>query len=413
MRRFGQRTHRFALAVAFVGMLAAIAVTAASADFKVDDGPCPEPPGGGPVLRCPTAHVGQAYTLQLEGEDGCAPYNWFEVLNGSLPAGLTMTREGLISGTPAGAGVGDFWVGEHDVTAAQGGPSWCNFDDQSQKEFNIQVDPGIAVANDSLAPGTVGRQYSATLAAKQVETLTPPSGPDVQATWSVQSGALPPGLALSTAGALTGTPSAEGSWQLVLAAQYGGLTATKAFAVVVRQPVVVKSAFGSAKPPKAEVGLPFSTESSATGGTGTFAWSIGAGALPAGFSLDAAKGTISGTPKAAGRFTFALTATDAEGRIATANAALSVSPRLKIATPRLRAAKRGRGYSARLALAGGVQPVRWSIVSGRLSLAVRLESKTGMLIGTPRRTGTFHVVVQARDALGATSRKPLTLRVTA
>src|SRR5215831_2820639 len=170
------RANRLTLAVAFIGLFAAVAVRAASADFRVDDGPCPEPPGGGPVLQCPTAHVGLPYRLQIEAEDGCAPYNWFEILNGSLPSGLTMTRAGLISGTPTGAGLGDFWLGEHDLTKAEGGPDWCNFDDQSQKEFNIPDDRG-ATARDADAadgPGGAGDVVGAIRnAASRIDVLGP------------------------------------------------------------------------------------------------------------------------------------------------------------------------------------------------------------------------------------------------
>src|SRR5205807_10582482 len=124
--------------------------------------------------------------------------------------------------------------------------------------------------------------YSVTLTAQQVESLTPPAGPDVQATWAVQSGTLPPGVALSPQGALTGTPTAEGSFQFVVSAQNGGLTATLSYTLVVRQPVVVKSAFASARPPRSEVGIPFSTTPTATGGNGTYTWKVASGALPNG-----------------------------------------------------------------------------------------------------------------------------------
>ena len=405
------RLKRFELALALVGLLAATAVTAASADFRVDDGPCPEPPGGGPVLQCPTAHVGQPYTLQIEAEDGCAPYNWFEILNGALPAGLTMTRSGLISGTPIGAGLGDFWLGEHDLTKAEGGPDWCNFDDQSQKEFNIRVDPGLAVVSDSLQPGTAGRSYSQTLAAKQLETLTPPTGPDAQATWSVQSGVLPPGLTLSAQGELAGTPTADGSWQFVLAAQSGGQTATKTFSLVVRQPVVVNSALGTSKTFRSEVGVPLSTTARAVGGSGTYTWSVSSGALPSGLAFDATSATISGTPRSAGRFTFALSATDSEGRVATLTTTLKVAPKLAIKTLRLRPATLRHTYAVKLATAGGIQPVKWTVRSGKLPRGIRLAKAAGSLVGSARRTGRFRVTLEARDALGARARTSFVLLV--
>ena len=401
---------RFKLAVVLAGVFAAIAVTGASgASFKVDNGPCPEPPGGGALLRCPTGHVGAPYSLQLQGEEGCDTY-WFEIPNGALPAGLSMSRSGLVTGVPTGAGTARFWVWIHDPTAAEGGPSWCAYDDQSEREFSIPIDPGLAIVNDSVEPATVGQSYSETLAAKQVESLNPPTGPDVQAAWSVQSGALPPGLTFSPDGALAGAPTVEGSYQFVVRAQNGGQSATATYTLVVRQPVVVKSQFGSLKPPRAEVRIRLLTAATATGGTGTYAWSISSGALPVGVALDATSGTISGSPQKAGRFGFDVSAADGEGRDATVSAVLTVAPTLTIKTLHLTAAKLGRAYQAKLVTAGGVQPVSWTL-RGRLPFGVRFAKRVGALVGTPRRMGTFRVTVEARDALGAKSQKTLVLLV--
>jgi Putative Ig domain len=61
--------------------------------------------------------------------------------------------------------------------------------------------PGIATPA-MLPPGTIGVPYSQTLKA---------SGGTPPYTWAVMTGALPPGLSLSTAGVLSGTPGGGGS----------------------------------------------------------------------------------------------------------------------------------------------------------------------------------------------------------
>jgi hypothetical protein len=398
------------LALVLASVLAAFAATGASAaDFDGDNGPCHETPGEAALLRCPTAYVGVPYEVEIAVEEGsgCEPYDWFEVRNSALPAGLTMTRSGVISGVPTGAGLTRFWLWLHDLTAAEGGPSWCVAGEQSEREFSIPVDPGLAIVNASLKSGTVGQPYSETFAARRLVTLNPPTGPDEPATWSVQSGALPAGVVLSAQGVLSGAPTTEGSYQFVVRAQNAaGQSATSTYTFVVRQPVLVKSQFGSARPPRAEVGIRLTTTPTATGGTGTYAWSISSGALPAGVALNPTKGTISGTPQTAGRFAFDLSAADGEGRVATVNAALTVAPKLTVKT-----AKLGRPYAAKLVTAGGVQPITWKTLRGKLPLGVRLAKKTGALLGTPRRIGAFRVRVQARDALGATFQRTLTLLV--
>lgn len=405
---------RLKLALIVVGVFAAIAVTGASAaDFESDNGPCRETPIEALLLLCPTGYVGVEYEFQFESEEGsgCEPYDWFEIVNGALPAGLSMSRDGLVSGVPTGAGFTRFWVWNHDLTAAQGGPSWCEREDRSEREFMIPIDPGLAIVNESVKPGSLGQPYADTLAAKQVVSLNPLTGPDVQATWSLQSGALPPGITLSTSGLLSGTPTSEGSSQFVVRAQHGSPLDDETYTLSVRQPVVVRSPFGSVPRPSNEVGIRFGKTFTATGGSGTYTWALVSGALPPGVALDSTRGTITGTPQTAGNFAFALTATDSEGRLANASAALTVAPRLAIRTLRVKPAKLARTYQMKLATAGGVQPVKWRVVRGTFPPGVKLSQKAGTIAGTPRRIGSFPVTLEARDALGAKSRTTLVLIV--
>ena len=405
---------RLKLAFIVVGVFAAIAVTgAAAADFEHDEGPCHETPGETLLLRCPTGYVGAEYEIEIVSEEGsgCEPYDYFEIHNSVLPDGLSLTREGVISGIPTGAGLTRFWLWDRDLTFAQGGPSWCDREDKSEREFSIPIDPGLAIVNPSVKPATVGQPYTDALTAMRVVTLNPLAGSDTQATWSLESGALPPGFTLSTSGVLTGTPASEGSYQFVVKAENSGPSDTETYTLTVRQPVVVKSPLGAVQRPSSEVGIRFGKTFTATGGSGTYTWALVSGALPAGVALDATRGAITGTPQTAGNFAFALTATDSEGRVATASAALTVAPRLAIKTLGLKPAKLARTYQVKLATVGGVQPLKWTVVRGKFPLGIRLSQRTGTIAGNPRRTGSFRVTLEARDALGAKSQKTLVLVV--
>ena len=200
-----------------------------------------------------------------EEGSGCEPYDYFELVNSSLPAGLSMTRDGVISGVPTSAGYSRFWLWDRDLTFAQGGPSWCDREDKSEREFSLQIDPGLAIVNDSVKPASIGQPYTETLTAKQVTSLNPPTGTDVQATWSLQSGALPSGVTLSSSGVLSGTPTSEGSFQFVVNAVNGSPSDTQAYTLTVRQPLTAKSPFAPARRPGAEVGIRFGKAASATG----------------------------------------------------------------------------------------------------------------------------------------------------
>jgi len=233
-------------------------------------------------------------------------------------------------------------------------------------------------------------------------------GSPASATWTVQSGNLPAGVTLSTGGVLSGTPTTEGSYTFVVRAEGGGgVSDTETETLVVRQPIVVSSPFRGAQ--KSEVGVSFSATQTATGGNGTFTWALASGSAPAGLEL-APDGTISGTPAAPGRFAFVMHVTDGEGRVATVDATLLVAPKFEITSLKLKPAKAGAAYRATITTVGGVAPAVWS-VRGKLPAGVTFGKRLHLFIGTPRKPGKFRVTVQAVDALGATTRKTLTLVV--
>jgi hypothetical protein len=283
----------------------------------------------------------------------------------------------------------------------------------AEREFSITIVAGLSINQNTVPAGTIGNLYSQTLSATQVVKLNPPSGPQVNATWSVQSGMLPPGVTLSPAGVLAGTPTTEGSYEFVVKAENGGLTDTETYTIVVRQPIVIASPFTAPSSPKFEVGVAFEAAQTATGGTGAFTWSLAGGTLPTGVTFDATDGSLSGTPRAAGRFPFSITVTDSEARTETLEATLVVAEKLSIKTLLLRPGKVGKLYRAKLATLGGVLPTKWSILRGALPRGVRLDKKLGVFLGIPRREGRYRVTVQVVDALGVKSQKPLVLVVTA
>jgi hypothetical protein len=270
----------------------------------------------------------------------------------------------------------------------------------------------LRIDQNTVPPGTIAQAYSQTLTATQVTALNPPAGPQVNATWSVQSGTLPPGVTLSPAGLLAGTPTAEGSYQFVVQAVNGGTSDTETYTIVVRQPVAISSPFGNvAKPPKSEVGVPFEAALTATGGSGTYTWALAGGALPTGVAFDTTTAAISGKPATAGRFAFSITATDSEGRVTTLNATLGVAGKLTLKTLALKSAKVGKLYTAKLKTLAGVAPVKWKVLGGKLPIGIRFAKKLGEFSGKARHAGSYRVSVQATDALGVTAKKTFVLLV--
>jgi hypothetical protein len=120
--------------------------------------------------------------------------------------------------------------------------------------------------------------------------------------------------------------------------------------------------------PNGQTGAAYSSTLAATGGVSPYTWSLTSGTLPAGLTLDASTGAITGTPSAAVAstpLTFKATDSSSPALTQTANLTLTVSPvSLVISTSSLPNGQTGAAYSATLAAAGGVSPYTWSRTSG-------------------------------------------------
>jgi hypothetical protein len=401
-------------------VLAGVVATTAAALAFDDAKPCVDTQ---PTFVCPQGVVGASYSIQLEGRGGCGPdpaagsaglpYQ-YRVLNGALPPGLSLSSSGRISGTPAQAGDYSFWVELSDENPPS--QSWC-VPKQAERPFSIKVLSGLTITTNALSqPATVGAAYSAPIEAMLVTSLSPLTGtPAAGATWSVVagSGALPPGLTLGN-GVISGTPTTEGSYQFkVQAALDPTRTHSQTLSIVVRSPVAITTtgAFtGDTRLVRTEVGVPISATLTASGGAGTYTWSLASGALPPG--VTASNGTIIGKPTTAGAYRFSLSAADVEGRTATFAATVLVAPRLAISTLVLRPGKAAKLYRAKLAKTGGVAPVKWTARSP-LPRGIRLDRTLGLLSGMPKKPGRYRVTFEVVDALKVTSTKTLVINVLA
>jgi outer membrane protein OmpA-like peptidoglycan-associated protein len=173
-------------------------------------------------------------------------------------------------------------------------------------------------------------------------------------TFTVASGTLPAGLALSSAGVLSGTPTTEGTSTFTVTASNSQGSATSAPVSITVSSKPVFTAFAA---PDAIVDMPY-RYTFVTGGATAATISATAGTLPPGLALAAGTtpGTavLSGTPTTAGTFTSTLTATSSTG-----STAQQVTIQVMAAAPMLGTAQltvgAGRSGTTGLPMTAGVQ----------------------------------------------------------
>ena len=163
----------------------------------------------------------------------------------------------------------------------------------------------------------------------------------------------------------------------------------------------------------ANEGHSYLTTLGATGGTTPYSWSLTSGSLPAGLSLDASTGVISGTPSSAGTSTFTVTVTDANAITASASLSLVVVAPLCVTTTKVANVAVGQSYLTTLGATGGTTPYSWSLTSGSLPAGLSLDASTGVISGTPSSAGTSTFTVTVTDANAITASASLDIVVMA
>lgn len=185
--------------------------------------------------------LGYAYTQTISVSGGTAPYT-FSLQSGSLPAGLTLSSTGVISGTPTTAGAVSFSVRVTDSSSPTG---------SATGSFNLTINaPPMSITTTTLATPSLGYAYSQAIAA---------SGGTAPYAFSLQSGSLPAGLTLAANGTISGTPAATGASTFTVKASDSSATQLSANATytvtVVNTMVTVNTASPLAVVPQTGFGI--------------------------------------------------------------------------------------------------------------------------------------------------------------
>jgi hypothetical protein len=357
----------------------------------------------------PIGYVGSAYpstSLSATGGNGGSyTWTWTAAGGSSIPPGLNLSTAGAITGTPTTAGTYSVVVTATDSASNTGNATLM---------FTIKA--GITINSITLPTGYAGSAYPPTGAAA---TLSAAGGAGAPYTWNMAAASgstVPPGLNIgASSGVISGTPTTQGSYSVVITASD---SATPANTASVTLPITIGAGVAVTPPtltPAYNGTLYTSSAFAATGGNGgpyTWSWAAAAGStLPSGLNIDTNTAVISGTPANNGTTTatsdVVVTATDSLGNKGSANAAISVEATVTITTATLPPATVGANYDQALAAAGGSGTYQtWQVTSGASSLAavgLSLNTGTGHIAGTSPTAGTASFSVTVTDSQGHVS----------
>jgi CshA-type fibril repeat protein len=238
--------------------------------------------------------------------------------------------------------------------------------------------------------------------------------------WSLASGTLPPGLNLNpNTGEITGTPTTLGVYPFtVRVTDAGGLSATKAESITVfNGPTVTTSPLSY----RSYAGSPLTITDTATAGSGAIktsgAWS--ATGLPAGMTIDATTGVISGTPTTDGVYTVTVKVTDVNALSDTEALTITVvtKPVITTVSPLPRAVQGVAITAIPQTKTVGTAPIpatgAWSITSGSLPAGLSLNPDTGEITGAATVTGIFPFTIKLTDSSGEFATKAESITVIA
>jgi hypothetical protein len=305
-----------------------------------------------------------------------------------LPAGLSIAgATGVISGSPTAVGTTSVLLGATNGTGT------------GNATLTITVAAaGVApvITNSPLtAAGTNGTPFSFTITASGSPT-------------SYSASPLPAGLSIvASTGVITGTPTATGTTSVVLGATNatgtGNATLTITVAAAGTAPIITNSPLTAA----GTTGVAFSYTITASGSPTSYS----ATPLPAGLSIVALTGVITGTPTTVGTTSVLLGATNGSG---TGNATLTITVAAAGTAPVITsssvtaAATSGTPFSYTITASG----VPTSYSASPLPAGLSIVTATGVITGTPTTVGTTVVLLGATNSSG-TGNYALTITVSA
>lgn len=332
------------------------------------------------------------HTPFLLASGGTGPYSY----SATVPQeGITINSDGTLSGlTCAGNG-------NRAVTGTVTGTTGTGVVNLSLVVNRAPAGACTLLISVSGTPsdGTVGTAYTS-------GTTYSASGATGPFTYSIASGALPPGLSIDpSSGAISGTPTVAGTYTYTVFATNGTETGVSGI-----QTIVISAATGEldmiATPSSTtQVGSLYSQQNVGFAGTGPYTFTLTGGALPDGTTLDPNTGLVSGYPTTFGPFTYEIQVTDDLGAFVTKtiSGTLAAAAALDMTATPSTQNKLGAPYSQTNVATGGVGPITYTLTGGALPAGTTLDPATGLVSGLPTATGPYSYTITATDSTSPTA----------
>ena len=305
-----------------------------------------------------------------------------------LPTGLSFnTSTGAITGTPTQLGVFGLYL-----EATGTGGTAITF-------ITLTINPSAtapSITSASTAAASVGIPFTFTI------TVSP-------AATSFTSSTLPTGLTLNTTtGAITGTPTQAGFYNVQLTAANTAGSGPTAFLVITVNPSDTAAVVTSAPVVQGTTGSPLSYTLLASGTPTGFA--ITSGTLPAGLTLNGA--TVSGTPTQAGQSTVWFAASNAAGQGFSLGVLFNIAPGSTTPVITSNGTARGQvGQAFTYLITATNSPT--SFAATGLPDGLSVDTVAGLISGIPTTATTepASIILTATNASGASNPRTVLLQI--
>lgn len=333
-----------------------------------------------PAVTLPDAHEGEAWSATILAQGGTPPYQF---TGADLPAGLSLSAEGVLQGIPGPKTRGDHRLKITVTDAAEGSAN------STQGNITLTILPPPAITTVALPEALVDVPYAAQLTAEGLR----------QPQWTISG--LPPGIEADAHGHLHGTATAAGTYALAIRAADATHTAESTVNLV----VVDSFAPREARLPAATAWAPYTHQLGVQGPAQKYTWQQSAAADGIVIQAD---GVVDGAPDQAGDLPLPVQLSAADGRSRSLTLILPVNPPPVIAEKETLSLQQGKLLNQALKVEGGTPPYTWSGSGGPEGIRVDAD---GYLRGAATVTGSSTLLVSVSDRWQAHSQLSITVEV--